>query len=686
MDCESLSPEHSTLLHSSPPACMKLFVASVILLFSNAGAFAESIARQWNVENLAAIRIAFPDPPVHARNLFHVSAAMYDAWAAYDPTAVGYAHREPAAPPDGVPLEDARREAISYAAYRVLVERYFTHPHPKTPAANADTAKASFDTFLASLGYSAEITTTTGDSPAAVGNRVAASVLAFAASDGSREQQGYNDPTYSPVNSPLIFDNASIQMNDPNRWQPLAFDFRVTQNGIVAESVQTFVGPHWGSVRPFAMHLDPGQSLYRDPGDPPYLGGVGDAQFKANNIQVIRFSSWLDPDDNEIIDASPGGIGNNTLGQNDGRGHPMNPATGLPYTPNPTNRADFGRVIAEFWADGPSSETPPGHWNTIANGVVDHPDFVRRIGGAGPLLDALEWDVKMYLALNGATHDVAVAVWGCKRFYDYVRPICSIRYLGHNNQLPLVPGLVETITAASAAPGERHEHLSAYIGQTAIYVWAGEPADPETEYSGSAWIRPIEWLPYQRDTFVTPAFAGYTSGHSGFSRAAAEVLTAMTGSRFFPGGMGTYTVPEGALEFEAGPTADVHLQWGTYYDAADQAGISRLYGGIHVAADDGPGRIIGSSCGQDAWSLALRYFDGSILTDPVLADLFFGPGGDHTVKWSQERGLYYQVFESVDLSTFTPSGSPAQAGNDTGSATFATIGARKFYRVRKTPN
>ena len=125
----------------------KLLVTFFLLLSGFASAFAESIARQWNEENLAAIRISFPDPPVHARNLFHVSAAMYDAWAAYDSTAVGYAHRESATPPDGVDLEEARHEAISFAAYRVLVERYFTHPHPDTPAANASTAKTSFAWF-----------------------------------------------------------------------------------------------------------------------------------------------------------------------------------------------------------------------------------------------------------------------------------------------------------------------------------------------------------------------------------------------------------------------------------------------------------------------------------------------------------------------------------------------------------
>jgi hypothetical protein len=118
-------------------------------------------------------------------------------------------------------------------------------------------------------------------------------------------------------------------------------------------------------------------------------------------------------------------------------------------------------------------------------------------------------------------------------------------------------------------------------------------------------------VPYQKPTFVTPAFSAYVSGHSTFSRAAAEVLTSITGSTFFPGGMSEWTFPPGKLAFEAGPTAPVTLQWATYFDAADQAGISRLYGGIHVTWDDFQGRIMGSAAGHAAWALAQQYYAGT---------------------------------------------------------------------------
>jgi hypothetical protein len=89
------------------------------------------------------------------------------------------------------------------------------------------------------------------------------------------------------------------------------------------------------------------------------------------------------------------------------------------------------------------------------------------------------------------------------------------------------------------------------------------------------------------------------------------VLTAFTDDPYFPGGVLEWPVPAGALNTEAGPTRDLTLEWATYYDAADAAGISRLYMGIHISPDDFDGRKIGSTCGKGAWALAQRYFDGS---------------------------------------------------------------------------
>lgn len=659
------------------------------LILTPLWAKAESVARLWNEQNLAAIRVDFPNPPVHARNLFHLSLAMWDAWAAYDATALGCVSFGKATADD---VQAAREEAISYAAYRVLTARYAS-------SRAAETTLPKLDAQMTDLGYDPDVTSAEGDSPAAVGNRVAAEVLAYCYDDGAREDLLYTDSTYAAVNDPLILDLDEIVMADPNRWQPLAFEVAFTQNGLVASQVQTFVGSHWGDTRPFALRLKEGETIYHDPGMPPQLGGERDADFKAGNVEVIMRSSLLDPDKEEMIDISPGAYGNNTLGQNDGTGRQLNPITGEAYTSNVVKHGDFGRVLAEFWADGPDSETPPGHWNVLANEITEHPEFERRIGGEGPELDPLEWDVKMYFALNAATHDAAVAAWWCKRVYDFVRPISSIRYMGTKGQssdpsgpsydpqgLPLVPGLIEVVTEASSSPGERHEHLN--NGEIAILAWPGEPANGTTSYSGTEWIPARSWLPYQRNTFVTPAFAGYVSGHSAFSRASAEVLTLMTGSPYFPGGMGTFTASQNAfLHFEQGPSEDVVLQWATYYDAADQAGISRLYGGIHVPADDGPGRIIGSACGKDAWALAEKYFTGAIVGEPFPFTFESQSNGDLQLNWETIPGFFYWVETSTDAKTFTRYTEPERAGSPYGEALiegFVSTQTRAFVRLMRS--
>ena len=558
---------------------------------------------------MGAIRRDVPAPTTHSRNLFHLSAAMWDAWAAYDPTADGYFVTEKH---DAEDVRAARDAAISFAAYRVLLHRY-------SLATGLETTFAELTSAMESLCYRPDFTSTEGDSPAAVGNRIAAAVIEAGQEDGSLEQQRYVDMTYKPVNEPLVVKEPGTVMHDPTLWQPLALDQLVAQNGLpIPGSVQSYVGPHWGRVTGFALDRSP-RGVPIDPGD-TRLGLPEDQAFKRAALEVIRRSNELG--DQGPIDIGPGALGDNPLGTNSGNGHDVNPSTGKPYAANRVARGDYARVLAEFWADGPKSETPPGHWNVLANEVSDSPEMARRRKENGPA-DRLEWDVKLYFALNGAVHDAAIAAWGAKRAYETARPISMIRYMGAKGQssdrsapsydpegLPLVPGLVEVVTPESSAPGQRHAALADHIGEIAVRAWQGPPADPAAR-AGVGWILASRWMPYQQPTFVTPAFPGYVSGHSTFSRAAAEVMTSFTGSPYFPGGLFESRHPRGSLHVEKGPSQDVALQAATYYDAADQAGVSRIYGGIHISEDDFAGRKIGSACGKQALALARRYFDGS---------------------------------------------------------------------------
>ncbi len=610
-----------------------LLVLLALLLAVPGASFGESVARQWNDALLEAIRGDFARPTVHARNLFHTSAAMYDAWAAYDSTANTYLNHETASAQN---ITLAQETAISYAAYRLLSWRFADSP-------SANESLAAFDALMTQLGLDPNITTTSGNSPAALGNRIADVYINYGLNDGANEQGGYENLAYEPLNPALVpgvTGNSTII--DPNRWQPLSIDFFIDQSGnVIPGGTPPFLGPEWGQVKPFSLtpadltiYQRDGYDywVYHDPGPPPMLGGVGDDLYKEGFAQVVEFSSLLDPADGVMIDVGPASNGDNTLGTNDGDGHDVNPATGLPYPPNIVPAGDYYRVLAEFWADGPDSETPPGHWFTIANKVSDDPAVVKRIGGTGPVLSDLEWDIKLYMTMGGAMHDVAIAAWGAKGWYDYIRPVSAIRYMAtkgqssdpngpsyHPEGIPLIPGVIEVITNDSIQPGQRHEHLAGFmnlnVGAIAVKSWRGPDYidDEETDTAGVGWILAGDWWPYQRPSFVTPPFAGYVSGHSTYSRAAAELMTLFTGDAYFPGGVGEFVAPQNEfLVFEDGPSVDVTLQWATYRDASDETSLSRIYGGIHPTADDIPGRLMGAIIGPEAFDYAMGHFNGEI--------------------------------------------------------------------------
>jgi hypothetical protein len=609
---------------------------------------APSIARIWNEQLLHAISIDTARPTVHARNLFHVSASMYDAWSAYDSAALPYLAHEAAT---AVDIEAARSEAISYAAYNVLLHRFVTGPGGVGPGRSATVVNVR-DQMVA-LGYDPDNFSIVGDTPAAVGNRIALSAIEYGLGDGANEANRYAKPAglYLPVNPPLTVEDVGVTMNDPNRWQPLNFrGDRIDQFGTtILPSTQTSLTPYWGDVAPFA--LTPADrsssSVYLDQGAPPQLGGLGDAAFKAGALSMIRYSSHLDPNDGVMIDISPASRGNvfdaPFTESYEQVGYALNPVTGQPYAPQFVPRGDYTRLMAEFWADGPHSTAPPGHWNEIRNDVTDAMEslgIAKKIGGAGQTLSDLEWDVKSMFALNGALHDAAIAAWNHKGFYDTSRPISFVRYMGqlgqssdpngpsyHQDGLPLEPGLVEVITSETTTIGGRHEGLSGHEGEIAIRTWRGPvegvaPFDDPSQVSGVDWILAAEWLPYQLSSFVTPPFPGYVSGHSTFSRAGAEIMTSLTGSPYVPGGLFEYEVPLGdGLGFEYGPTVSLSIQFASYYDAADMAAQSRVWGGIHPPQDDFAGRRIGQLIGEAAWRRSLNYFGLSLVPEPTSAVL-----------------------------------------------------------------
>jgi len=643
-----------------------------------------SVARLWSEQLLAAIRTDFARPTVHARNLFHTSVAMYDAWAVYDDTAAPFLLNQRRGgfpcPFDGVPdpldVEAAREEAISYAAYRLLTHRFANSP-------GAEASLPRMDSLFVALGYDPALTSIdyrTGD-PAALGNFIANRIIAFGLQDGSNEANNYRNRYYQPHNEPLLPElPGNPDITEPDHWQPLGFEIFEDQSGhVIPGAVPPFLSPEWGQVVPFALSEDDltinrregfDYWVYHDPGLPPGLvdGNPLRPEYQWGHALVAIWSSHLDPADGVMWDISPGGIGNIPLeaypetveglrgfydleeGGDPGLGHAMNPSTGQPYEPQMVPRGDYARCLAEFWADGPDSETPPGHWFTILNYVNDHPLLVKDFeGDPGQPLGDLEWDVKAYLALGGAVHDAAVTAWGIKGWYDYVRPISAIRCMADRGQctdpgqpsydpegIDLLPGFVELVEADDPLAIDD----PSAVGKIKLFAWKGPEfiEEPESDVAGVDWILAENWWPYQRPTFITPPFAGYISGHSTFSRASAVILELLTGDPFFPGGMGEFHCPMNEfLVFEDGPSVDLTLQWATYRDASDQTSLSRIWGGIHPPVDDVPGRHIGQEIGTDAFEYAKALFRGEVEPATFITNVVLAPNTPNPIRATATR-------------------------------------------------
>jgi len=220
---------------------------------------------------------------------------------------------------------------------------------------------------------------------------------------------------------------------------------------------------------------------------------------------------------------------------------------------------DRQKVIADYWADPPGTSAPPGHWTRFA-------EFVSARDG-----QTLDEDVVLFFTLGNALLDASICAWDAKRAFDSVRPLTAVRYLFRGQQ---------------------------------VVAWRGPGLGPGPVDGGA-------WQPYQEATVVTPPFPEYISGHSTFSAAAAEVLKRHTGSDAF--GYGFTQLP-GTSRIEPGsvPAAPVILSWSTFTEAADQAGLSRRYGGIHFEEADLTGRAVGRSVGAQVWK-HVRSFTRQVL-------------------------------------------------------------------------
>jgi hypothetical protein len=338
------------------------------------------------------------------------------------------------------------------------------------------------------------LTPGSNSNPSQIGRAAARRVIEAFRQDGSNQDQNYADPTgYRPVNT-------VDKMIDPNHWQPYPF---VMPDGSTV--VRDFIAPHWGRVKPFAIQDVPAER-------PPAPAFYPSQKYTTQAEEIISLTA---------------------------------------------NLTEKQKVIAEYWADGPSSVLPPGHWALFGQQISRRDRHT------------VDEDVKLFFLIGNAMHDAAICCWDAKRYYDYIRPMSAIRYLKKGQ---MIPGWL--------GPGK-----------------------------GFGMVKGEEWIPYQPANFITPPFAEYTSGHSTFSAAGAEILKRFTGSDSFGGKV---VVPAGGLRVEPGvaPAQEVTLSWPTFSAAADEAGMSRRLGGIHFEDGDLYGRKGGRRIGSLVWDKAQSLFSG----------------------------------------------------------------------------
>jgi PAP2 superfamily len=502
MTCEK--PAHRTALFLRAPIYMLVAFAGMTLSIAAStpvsAQIAPTVVVQWNDAALQGVRDSKIGPPMVARALAIIHTCIFDAWAAYDRRAKGTQLGGTLRRPLAERTDANKAKAISFAAYHASVDLF---PGDKVTV---------FDPLMASQGYDPTDTSLDTRTPSGIGNVACNAVLSFRHKDGSNQLGNmtasgvpYADYTgYVPVNPASTVPIDPTHVVDVNRWQPLTY---TDASGHVV--TPNFVGAQWYLVKPFALTSDDEFNSFVSMFGPARSGAE---TFRKQALDLIALSA---------------------------------------------NLTDRQKMIAEYWANGPHTELPPGHWDLFAQFVSARDQHTN------------DQDVKMFFAMTNAIFDAGIAAWTAKRTFDSVRPVTAIDFLFQGDQ---------------------------------IMAWGGPNRGTVTE-DGS------QWIPYQPSTFPTPPFPEFISGHSTFSAAGAEILKRFTHSDQFGASV---TFAPGSSNTEPGltPQQAVTLSWATFSEAADEAGISRRYGGIHFEAGDLAGRATGRLVAARAWRKAQAYISG----------------------------------------------------------------------------
>ena len=501
------------------------------------------VVARWNDLLLAAIRNGNSVPTVSSHQLFMLSAAMFDAYAMYTTDSKPFAISDSLRRPVEEHTEKNQQAAVSQAAYQMLI---YLFP-------NYEIANGPFLGYLVSQGLAP--TAAVGELPEGIGYASTLATIVARDGDGSFIERNYLAPPDDILSVTYVAKNAGDPESiigiegrnfDPNRWQPLRVangrsvdEFtnpRIDGDDSTSFRTQRFQTSHWLNVKPFALTSN---SQFR--AEPPPSHGSQENYTDALGSVSTNHEAYLKQVD-DVVEF----------------GAKLN---------------EQQKALIEYWSYGPRSESLPGHWNRIAQGVVERDGLT------------LGESTQLFFALNAALLDAGIAAWDTKRWFDFIRPVSAIRRLNRN----------ETLTG-----------------------WQG-PNRGNGEVSGD------QWNPYQNTTIVTPPFPGYVSSHGAFGRAASEVLTLYTlRSVFYDGktkvshdinndgrqdNFGEHVVKTDGLIFADGPERPIALRWASFHEAANQASLSRLYAGTQIQDGVLRGREMGRLVGRQAFCKAQELFD-----------------------------------------------------------------------------
>lgn len=336
-----------------------------------------SVAYLWMdvIQEAAARRIdsVGAKPTVISREMAISVTAMYDAWAAYDRTAVGTRLRDElrtkVAESD---RREAQKTAMSYATYRALC---YVYPE-QVDMLTADSRQFGVDPYIASTSINAEGSTSTSFNAAgslsedtwkhrraaAIGIRAAEAVIAYRKTDGSNQEgdmPGCDKGAYSDYTGYKCVNPDPTVINDPDCWQPIPFD-----DGKGGTVLIGYLTPHWGNVK--SLGLDSNDQFRAPP--PPK---VGSEQLKQEVDQLIEWNATLTPEQ---------------------------------------------KAIVEFMRDGPRSTGQSGHWLRFAQDVSARDNY------------DLDKDVKLFFCIANVCSDAFISCWETKRYYNTSRPWTLVRH------------------------------------------------------------------------------------------------------------------------------------------------------------------------------------------------------------------------------------------------------------------